>query len=702
MARQRPDPGTIDQRVIRFECRPAYGDPQEIVRKVCDAGGQVLVASAMHNYYGAIFPSKVGPVCSYAEPDFVSELVRLAHQNDLLIISWYYLGAHQLLSQQHPEWKVKTLVHPESLHPRHDYEMCMLSSPYRDYVFAATEEILSLGFDGFWFDGAEVQAWWLKPVAPGCYCDCCKQAFRQTFGADIPTRVDWDDRMFCDWVKWRYDRFDEFLAELEQRLHEKHPKAILGMDHYNRPSIFSSDLNSASNWIAGCAIDVVKNRLDGGNENVYGPNRTHTTGYNARLLKSQGPKRFDVWEPSGLVPQSPGKPDNSVHRIVHGLWTMVIGGSPWTAGGETRCGKPDRTMADELLRHLPTMGGKPLRYLAIHHSQNTRDFWGRDLPGAYYREGYGLYQIATEGHYLTDFVLDKHLESIDSLSGYSVLVLPNSACMSNKQAETIKKFVRQGGVLISTAFTSLFDEWGQRRDDFALADLFGAHYRNTVNLKIDPGTTRYVGLNRSSEDCPVRICDEHFAQQVATEIDIDADYARIATREDSGCKVFAQVKDAISRQWEPSVVTQQYGKGLSIYCNLELGRSFLQAPLTETRHLVTQFIDWGQPMLSIKAPRIVEMTAFLRDDTLIVHLVNLPYSSTRPPLPTDATCVIDEVPVLADIVVTLRGIKPNKVTLPLSNQKYDIQWEGDTLSVRIPKLHYHEAVYFEGVSPVLP
>ena len=56
-----------------------------------------------------------------------------------------------------------------------------------------------------------------------------------------------------------------------------------------------------------------------------------------------------------------------------------------------------------------------------------------------------------------------------------VLVLPNLAAMSDAQCAAVRRFVEAGGGLVATGETSLYDDEGRRRADFALADLLGAH-----------------------------------------------------------------------------------------------------------------------------------------------------------------------------------------------------------------------------------
>ena len=56
-----------------------------------------------------------------------------------------------------------------------------------------------------------------------------------------------------------------------------------------------------------------------------------------------------------------------------------------------------------------------------------------------------------------------------------LLVLPNLGAMSDAQVASVRRFVERGGGLLATGESSLFNEWGDPRPDFALADLFGAH-----------------------------------------------------------------------------------------------------------------------------------------------------------------------------------------------------------------------------------
>ena len=56
-------------------------------------------------------------------------------------------------------------------------------------------------------------------------------------------------------------------------------------------------------------------------------------------------------------------------------------------------------------------------------------------------------------------------------------ILPNIAALSDAQCAQLRAFVERGGGLVATYETSLYDEWGAKRKDFGLADLFGVQFR---------------------------------------------------------------------------------------------------------------------------------------------------------------------------------------------------------------------------------
>ena len=83
----------------------------------------------------------------------------------------------------------------------------------------------------------------------------------------------------------------------------------------------------------------------------------------------------------------------------------------------------------------------------------------------------------TNEHQQSNAILDEDI-TLENLKKYKAIFLTNMACMSDKQIEAIKTYVREGGGLIATFQTSLHDENGNTREDLALKELFKADYED--------------------------------------------------------------------------------------------------------------------------------------------------------------------------------------------------------------------------------
>ena len=70
-----------------------------------------------------------------------------------------------------------------------------------------------------------------------------------------------------------------------------------------------------------------------------------------------------------------------------------------------------------------------------------------------------------------DIIFDDHLKD---LSKYRVLVLADQEALNDDKLKWIRQYVEQGGGVVATELTSLYNEWRERRRDFGLKDLLGA------------------------------------------------------------------------------------------------------------------------------------------------------------------------------------------------------------------------------------
>jgi hypothetical protein len=121
-----------------------------------------------------------------------------------------------------------------------------------------------------------------------------------------------------------------------------------------------------------------------------------------------------------------------------------------------------------------------LASVAVLYWQRNTDFFGRDEAAARCdAPARGLGQALVRGRIPYALLNADQLESVD-LTRYRAILLPNIGALSEAHCRALRAYVAAGGGLVATGETSLYDEWGDRRPDFGLADLFGAHASGQV------------------------------------------------------------------------------------------------------------------------------------------------------------------------------------------------------------------------------
>lgn len=155
---------------------------------------------------------------------------------------------------------------------------------------------------------------------------------------------------------------------------------------------------------------------------------------------------------------------------------------------------------------------EPVASIGLVWSQRNTDFYGRDNASDLTDAPYTGFMHALVRARIP--YLPIHIDDIAQTT-CAALILPNIGALSNQQCAALKSYVAQGGSLLATGATSLYDEYGHPHPDYGLADIFGIH-RIT-----NPPTIRRT-------DIPTLILRQQNKSRLAfLTADIDRRYARL-------------------------------------------------------------------------------------------------------------------------------------------------------------------------------
>ena len=279
---------------------------------------------------------------------------------------------------------------------------------------------------------------------------------------------------------------------------------------------------------------------------------------------------------------------------------------------------------------------KPVAAVGVVWSQRNTDFFGRDnaadLVDAPYR-GFTEALLHARIPYLP-------VNADDDLSGFGVLILPNVGALSDQQCAAIRSFAQRGGAVIASGATSLYNEWGDARKDFALADLFGAH---APSAPPPAGGNSYLRLvpDMRGKDAANR----HPVLRGFEETNIIPFGGGLApVRTDPGAVVPLTFVPAFpsfppETAWMRQPITDIPGlvlNGRNAYFAADLDRRYARNNLPDHANLLANVVRWAagdRIGLEVRGPGLIDCFVYRQTGRLVVHLVNLTNEGTwRGPL----------------------------------------------------------------------
>lgn len=684
------------------------GDWPEKFIADCAAAKVQLIFSRAHSgegWTGLAWKSAHGdPDPKMEGRDGTRDVLRLCRQHGIRYIPYYWAQREPAaLGVAHPDWRsVNSKGKPTSY-------FCF-NTAYRDLVRSRIVELVKeVGTDGIFFDMFHARG-------DECYCGACNEKFRALSGQEPPVKEDFDSLLWQQWVDFKYRSIEEAMRDFNRAIKAANPEAALVVNSWNAWVYRNPHNIRNSIRVAECVDGMLEETgwYDSVDASFFAFPALHNfmSWHLGGLCKD---KRAFMWSSPSYLRTAPV---NYVEAATRVLTIMTNSAVPAQSvpGRDVMA----RYMADIAERDSFVRGDRLYPWCGMVVSEKTELWYGRDDPKNRYLKGvYGAFQTMMERHLPVSLVTDRELE-LGKLDGYKVLFLPNCAAMSDPEMETVRRFVHDGGGLVATYETSLYDGHARTREAFGLADVLGVtkldaldthrlvmsfdakqgnnaalYFPPTHPWTADPVIQETLSARTSTQSAPNLT---HHVPLNARMLLVEATPAarspiRITTT------TTEQGTNAIKRSNNAGVVESTYGKGKVIYLPADLSSSFFRygsEHLARMLELALRATASAPPPVEVAAPRIVQMMTHQQGNRLVVHLLN-DVSSLGRSQNTAGESLYQrrEVIPINDIAVTFRDEKLSRFLLVPGDKPLQATRTDGGLRVLVPRLDIHCMVVAE-------
>jgi hypothetical protein len=599
-------------------------------------------------------------------------------------------AAHQDVYDAHPDWiavdsdgrKRRHWAYPEL------WVTCALGPYNFEFMTDVTREIMS----NYKVDGIFSNRWSGSGM---CYCDHCAKNFRAFCGMDLPRTTDPRDPARRQYLVWHQERLFELWRLWDAEIKKINPHAAF-LANSGGGALSQLDMKTVGELAPTLFADRQARRgltlpwASGKNAKEY----RATLGRKAIAgITSVGVEEPYRWKDS--VQSSPEIHIWMVDGIAQGIrpWFTKFNAKPF----DKRWFPVVEDVFDWHYKHERYLRNEePIARVAMVYSQQTAMFYGGDRAQAKLEDHtLGFYHALVEGRLPFEMVHDRLLDAAH-IDRYRTLILPNIAALSDAQCKQLREFVERGGSIVATHETSLYDEWGVRRADFGLGDLFGCSFDGSVegpiqnsylNLEKDPASGKMHPLLAGLEDAG-RIINGVREVRVKPH---EKGYSPLTVVPSYPDLPMEEVYPRIAHTDIPGVYVRQVGRGRVVYFPWDIDRTFWEVMSPDHGMLLRNAVAWAtneEPPLTVKGPGVLDVALWSQKNSVTAHLVNLTNPMMmkgpfREIIPIGAQKVRIRVP---------KGRKAAGAKLLVANQAVAISSRGDSIEVLVPSIKVHEVV----------
>jgi hypothetical protein len=595
-------------------------------------------------------------------------------------------AVHQDVYDAHPDW---IAVNAQGQKRRHaaspDLWITCALGPYNfEYMTEVTKEIVSR----YMVDGIFTNRWAGSGM---CYCEHCQTNFKTAYGMELPHTTDPQDPRRKNYILWRQQRLFELWRLWDGEIRKINPQARY-IANAGGGALSELDMKTVGELAPTLFADRQARRgltppwANGKNGKEY----RATLGRKPIVgIFSVGVEEAYRWKDS--VQSEPEIRMWVADGIANDLrpWFTKFGGvlydRRWLKVVEDiynwhyRC---ERYLRNE----------ESLARVAVVYSQQTANFYGGPAARDKVEDHtLGMYQALIEARIPFEMVHDRLLDP-EHIDKFKLLILPNIAALSDAQCDQLRRYMDRGGSLLATHETSLYDQWGVRRQNFGLSDLFGAKYNGRVE---GPMQNSYLRLENKQHPILAGFGDTDRIINGARRVDVSP----VGTNPNPLLTLIPSYPDLPMEMVYPrvpktdiaEVYAREIGKSRIVYFPWDIDRVFWEVLCVDHARLLRNAVEWAaneERPVTVSGPGVLDVTVWRQKESMTVHLVNLSNPMMmKGPLREVIPITGQEVKVLLP-----RGKRPRKVQLLVAGGSPHVRETSGSLTLTVPSILINEVV----------